>query len=130
LLLICPWLDANPANPEQRHIEPRDAILTLAGIAEAGQLYAANLPLNDPRVSPIHGNLNGLPPILAFGGSDDVLVTDARALKVKVPLVEYHEGAGLIHDWPIFTFPKAGQRKRGWLCFWEDAQHIKNLSCG
>jgi epsilon-lactone hydrolase len=107
LLLICPWLEANPANPEQKRIEPRDAILTLLGIAEAGQLYAANLPLNDPRVSPIHGNLDGLPPILAFGGGDDILVTDARALKAKLPSVEYHEGAGLIHDWPIFTFPES-----------------------
>ncbi|MBK8373984.1 MAG: alpha/beta hydrolase [Sphingomonadales bacterium] len=102
IVLICPWLDIAVSQPEQRAIEPRDSILTVAGTQEAGRLYARDLPIDDPRVSPIHGNWDGLPPILMFGGGDDILVSDARRLKAKLPSVRYVEEAGLMHDWPIF----------------------------
>jgi epsilon-lactone hydrolase len=107
LILICPWVEVDPAHPDQVMIEPRDAILTLRGIKEAGALYAGALGVTDPRVSPIHGNWEGLPPTLMFGGGDDILVTDARAVKAKLPSADYHELAGMIHDWPIFTFPES-----------------------
>ena len=107
LLLICPWLNVVPDHPDQRSIEPRDAILTISGIAEAGQLYARSVGVSDPRASPIHGDWAGLPPILAFGGGDDILATDARALKSKLPSVDYHEAEGMIHDWPLFPFPES-----------------------
>jgi acetyl esterase/lipase len=104
LLLICPWLDASGSHPDQPDIEPRDSILRLRGIRDAGQLYAGDLTLDDPRVSPLHGDWSGLPPVLIFGGSDDILVTDARSLKEKLPSATYVEGQGLMHDWPLFTF--------------------------
>lgn len=107
LIFICPWLEASPDHPDQVAIEPRDAILTIRGIREAGQMYAGAAGTNDPRVSPIHGNWAGLPPILAFGGGDDILVVDGRALKAKLPSIDYVEEAGMIHDWPIFTFPES-----------------------
>jgi epsilon-lactone hydrolase len=106
-ILICPWLEADPAHPEQAIIEPRDAILTRRGIADAGKLYARALPLKDPRVSPLHGDWSGLPPLLVFGGGDDILVTDARALKARLPSVDYIEEAGNMHVWPIFVFPES-----------------------
>lgn len=107
LLLVCPWLDASASNPEQLAIERRDSILTIGGIREAALLYARDLPIEDLRVSPIHGNWQGLPPILAFGGGDDILVADARALKARLPAVDYVEEAGLMHDWPLFTLPES-----------------------
>jgi epsilon-lactone hydrolase len=107
LIPICPWLNLDPSHPDQPKIERRDGILTVSGIAEGGKLYAADLALDDPRGSPIFGNWDGLPPILCFGGGDDLIVTDARALKAKVSSVEYIEIAGLPHDWPIFTFTES-----------------------
>jgi acetyl esterase/lipase len=107
LILICPWVDTEASHPDQVVIEPRDAILTLRGVRQAGALYAGEAGSRDPRVSPIHGSWEGLPPILMFGGGDDVLVTDARAVKAKQPSADYHELPGMIHDWPIFTFPES-----------------------
>ena len=112
LLLICPWLNADPAHGDQPAIEKRDAILTLNGIREAGLLYAADLAITDPLVSPIHGNWDGLPPILAFGGGDDILVTDGRALKTKLPSVTYVEHESMIHDWPIFIFKESRRAQK------------------
>lgn len=109
LILICPWLNADPSHPDQPEIEKRDAILTIAGIRDAGQMYAGAAGAADPRVSPIHADWSGLPPILSFGGGSDILVVDARALKAKLPSVDYQEMDGMIHDWPIFTFPESRQ---------------------
>lgn len=106
-LLICPWLNAEPDHPDQAVIEPRDAILTRSGIADAGRRYARELSVKDWRVSPIHGDWTGLPEMYMLAGGDDILVADARALKAKRPEVSYEEAAGMIHDWPIFTFPES-----------------------
>lgn len=107
LSLVCPWLDAEAGHPDQPDVEKRDCILRIRGIRDAGKLYARDLPVTDPRVSPIHGNWDGLPPIQVFAGGDDILVTDSRALKAKLPGIAYDERAGLMHDWPIFFFPEA-----------------------
>ncbi len=107
LVLVCPWLDGTTSHPDQPGIEPRDSILGIPGIREAAKLYARDLPVTDPKISPINGDWQGLPPILAFGGGDDILVTDARALKAKLPATEYDERAGLMHDWPLFFFPES-----------------------
>lgn len=102
LLLVCPWLDGSGNHPDQIAIEKRDCVLTLGGIRGAAKLYAGDLPIDDVRISPIHGDWQGLPPILCYGGGDDILVTDARALKAKLPDIRYIETAGLMHVWPIF----------------------------
>jgi epsilon-lactone hydrolase len=107
LLLICPWLEVKPEHPDQSIIEPRDGILTINGIRDCGLMFAGELPLDDPRVSPLHGVWQGLPPILAFGGGDDILVTDARALKAKLPSMKYEEVAKMPHVFPIFRFPES-----------------------
>ncbi|MEQ1687552.1 MAG: alpha/beta hydrolase [Sphingopyxis sp.] len=107
LLLICPWLDASASHGDQPAIEPRDCILRIRGVRDAGLLYARDLAITDPRVSPIHGDWSGLPSIKMFGGGDDILVTDARALNAKLPGIDYVEQAGLMHVWPLFFFPEA-----------------------
>lgn len=102
LILICPWLDISVSHADQPAIEPRDCVLTIGGAQAAGRLYARDLPLDDPKVSPLFGNWDNLPPILGFGGGDDILLPDARWLKQKLPSIDYVEEAGLMHDWPIF----------------------------
>ena len=102
LLLVCPWLDGSGDHLDQVAIEKRDCILTLGGLRAAAKMYAGDLPVTDSCVSPIYGDWQDLPPILCYGGGDDILVTDARALKAKLPDMEYIETAGLMHVWPIF----------------------------
>lgn len=109
LILICPWLDISVSHPDQPAIEPRDCVLTIGGARAAGRLYARDLPIDHPKVSPLFGDWAGLPPILAFGGGDDILVPDARRLKAKVPMIDYVEEAGMMHDWPIFFLHESRQ---------------------
>jgi epsilon-lactone hydrolase len=107
LLLICPWLDVSVSDATQPAIEPRDCVLTIAGAQAAGRMYARNLPLDDPRVSPLYGNWDGLPSMKLYGGGDDILLADARWLATRLPSAHYIEGDGLMHDWPIFFLPES-----------------------
>lgn len=122
LMLICPWLNAEGNDPSQIAIEKRDCILRLSGIRDAGKLYARDLPVTDPKVSPIHGDWQGLPPMQMFGGGDDILVADARALKAKRPDIAYDERAGLMHVWPIFNFAEAYEAQAAMGRFIADAR--------
>jgi epsilon-lactone hydrolase len=107
LILICPWLDVTVSHPDQPAIEKRDSILMIRGAREAGALYARDTPVTDKRVSPINGDWQNLPPILCFSGGDDILLVDSRALKAKLPDMDYVEGTGLMHDWPLFFFSES-----------------------
>jgi epsilon-lactone hydrolase len=126
LVLICPWLDVTPDNPEQTIIEPRDAILTRNGIREAGLLYAAERQVTDPIVSPIFGDWTALPPILSFGGGDDILVTDARALKSKLPHCDYIEKDRMIHVWPLLFVPESRAAQKRMAEFVRENCHFPN----
>jgi monoterpene epsilon-lactone hydrolase len=118
LFLNCPWLDVTGTHPDQPAIDERDPMLTLRGLRDAGKMFAGDLPLDDPRVSPLHGDWNGLPPVLLYGGGDDILVADARRLRDILPEAEYHEGEGMMHVWPMLFFPesrKAQERIAGFV---------------
>jgi monoterpene epsilon-lactone hydrolase len=81
LLLVSPWLDVATDRPEQRDIASADPVLGIPGLVEAGRTYAGALALDDPRVSPLHGDLRGVPPITVFTGTADLLNPDSHRLE-------------------------------------------------
>ena len=110
LVLLSPWLDVSTSDPAQAEIERRDVMLMRAGVRTVGRWYAGRLPTDDPRVSPLFGDLAGLPPILMLCGTHDILVTDARRLaerarRESVPLT-YEEAEGLMHVFAILPLPE------------------------
>lgn len=111
LVLLSPWLDVTVSDPLQAEIEPRDVLLMRPGVRTAGRWYAGNLPPTDYRVSPLFGDLAGLPPILMFCGTDDILVADARRLTNRARQEDvdltYEEAPGLMHDYPILPLPES-----------------------
>ncbi|UVE17257.1 alpha/beta hydrolase [Pseudomonas sp. LS44] len=120
LLLICPWADVRMTNPACAAIEPRDPMLALAGTREAGRLYAGELSLEHPSVSPLEGEFSGLPPLLLVVGTRDTACPDAllladraRAQGVTVDLVR---GDGLVHVWPLFPIPEADAVRERMAC--------------
>ena len=111
LLLIAPWLDVTMSDPELDPDATRDPMLSIPRLRRAGQLYAGELDLRDPRVSPLFGSVDGLGPMTIFAGTRDLLVHDARRLRDAATAagieVDYHEGEGLIHVWPILRVREA-----------------------
>ena len=111
LVLVSPWLDVTMTDPAQIEIEKVDPLLQRAGAKAAGRWYAGAMSTTDPRVSPIYGEIAGLPPILMFCGTHDILLTDARRLAKRAAAegvdVEYHEEPGLMHVYPLLFFPES-----------------------
>jgi len=116
LVLISPWLDVATDLPEQREIEPRDRMLSIPGLVESGRTYAGELPVSDPRVSPIHGDLNGLPPVTVFTGTDDLVNPDAHRMRTACAEAgvdcELIEMAGMQHEYPLMPTPEGRSARR------------------
>jgi acetyl esterase/lipase len=116
VVLISPWLDLAVDLPEQQAIGPRDAMLGLPGLQEAGRTYAGGLALDDPRPSPIYGEMSGLPPITAFTGTEDVLNPDSHRLQAACEGAgtefELIEADGMPHVYPLLSTPEGRTARR------------------
>jgi len=113
LVLICPWVDVRMQHAAIAGSEQDDPMLAAVGLREAGRLYAGELGVDHPHVSPIEGDLGGLPPLLIFAGTRDIAHHDevlfaerCRAAGVQVDSVV---GEGMIHVWPILPIPEGRQ---------------------
>ena len=70
---------------EQMHQPPAgDPLLHPSWIEQAAQLYCpADLPRNDPRLSPLFADLSCLPPTLIQVGEDELLLNDSLRLAAR-----------------------------------------------
>ena len=125
LVLLSPWLDVTMTDPTQEEIEKVDPLLVRAGPRAAGRWYAGAMSTTDPRVSPLYGDIAGLPPILMFCGTHDILVADARRLAARAAAehadVEYREEPGLMHVYPMLFFPESRKAQDRIVHFVRDA---------
>ncbi|MCK1359853.1 alpha/beta fold hydrolase [Bradyrhizobium sp. 199] len=115
LVLISPAADASVSRPEQVEIATRDPIQDIPGIVEAGRLYAGELDVGHPFVSPLNGAFRALAPMTIFSGTRDLLYPDsvdlaARARAVGVP-VELHLLRDQPHNYALMPTPE-GRRAR------------------
>ena len=125
LVLLSPWLDVSCSDPRQQALEPLDPILAIAGLREAGRWYAGDLAMTDPRVSPLYGDIHGLPPTLVLTGTHDLLNPDAHRLQAKMaaeaaPLTVL-EYAKMLHVWPAIPIPEGTQAIRDVTAFLQAA---------
>lgn len=112
LLLISPWLDVTVPDPRSTTVD--DPMLDIDGLRYCGRLWAGGLDPRDPRVSPIYGRMEGLPPMVVYAGTLDVLFPDSTRLAelataAGVP-VTLDLRPGLMHTWPLASIlPEARQ---------------------
>ena len=103
MVLDSPTLDAALDNPNISLVD--DPILNVAQLQADGQLWAGDLPLNDPLVSPIYGSLEGLPSTYVYSGSDDILAPDVLVLEqdaiAQDAPMSFILRSGEIHDWAL-----------------------------
>lgn len=105
VVLLSPWTDATGDYESMRTKVDEEVILTPELLAHWGGMYAGSLPADDPQMSPIFGDLEGLPPIHIQVGTREVLLDDARRFAERATgagcRVELVECEGLIHIWPV-----------------------------
>lgn len=115
LTLLAPWLDLAMDNPGIEAIEPYDPWLARPGLRPIADAWANGLDLRDPRVSPIHGDLTGLPPLQLIVGTRDITLADCRTLRDRLPAgtaLTYHEEPGALHVYPLLPVPEARPGRR------------------
>lgn len=82
-LLMSPWTDLEGTGDSNRTKADLDPALTSAGMRTRAKDYLAGADPRDARVSPIYGDLSGLPPLLIQAGSNEVLLDDATRLAAR-----------------------------------------------
>ncbi|WP_312165550.1 alpha/beta fold hydrolase [Phenylobacterium sp.] len=115
LVLVSPALNASVDHDERKAIAARDPMLDIPGILEAARLYAGDLDVAHPYVSPLNGDFRDLAPMIVFAGTRDFLYPDsvdlaAKARAAGVP-VELHLQEGQPHNYAMMPTPE-GRRAR------------------
>jgi epsilon-lactone hydrolase len=82
-VLMSPWADLTLAGASMTGKAAADPALTAAGLRRRALDYTAGQDLAQPLISPVSGDLAGLPPLLIQAGSDEVLLDDATRLAAR-----------------------------------------------
>lgn len=112
--LLSPWLDMSQSGPSFEARGTHDPMITHAALTACSQAYRAGACADDPLISPVKGDLTGLPPIMIQVGADEVLLSDAVEFAHRAALagvdMRLHVWADMVHAWPLFHFalPVAG----------------------
>ena len=107
LALISPWLDLTGQAPDFTTKADEDPMLRPDDLRHTARLYAGDLALDDPRVSPLFQDVAGFPTTLIQAGSREILTQDARALARKLEdagsTVRLEIWDGMFHVWHYFA---------------------------
>jgi monoterpene epsilon-lactone hydrolase len=81
--LMSPYVDLTLSGETLAEKEVLDPVLTPVGLRVRVPDYVAEADAADPLISPVFGNLSGLPPLLIQVGSHEVLLSDALRLAAR-----------------------------------------------
>jgi monoterpene epsilon-lactone hydrolase len=107
--LICPWLDLTRDVSGPRAVAPREPILSPGLTSSWAMAYVGAGDAASPAISPLLGELGGLPPIVLHSAGDDLLLEDAERLEHKLSALgpeaelEHRRHPGLWHEFHLFA---------------------------
>lgn len=111
LILISPWVDLTMTNRDMEEYAELDPMLGIDGLRRMGEVWAGDLDLTDPRVSPIYGDLSLPMRVTVTTGDWEVLYPDTMLLVQKMrdagADVGLITGERMIHCYPICPIPEA-----------------------
>ncbi len=82
-IAISPWVDLTMEKTTQEDVE-KDTMLNKEGLLFSAKSYAGKESLLNPLISPVYGDLSGLPDTLLFAGKDELLLKDSVRLNDKL----------------------------------------------
>jgi len=108
-VLVSPWLDISMSNKDIPDYITKDVLLSYDGLKKCGLLYARDMDLNNPKVSPIYGHPDHLSIIKIFVSTHELFYPDCLLLKQKL---DHAEGSTalltikrkMVHDWIVLPF--------------------------
>jgi monoterpene epsilon-lactone hydrolase len=111
---LSPWTDLKCTGDSYRRNAHRD-ISTLGSWDVWGSYYVGSNDPCHPWISPLYGDLQGLPPILIEVGDHEILLDDSRRFAEKARSanvdITLRVWEGMVHCFPLFApmFPEATQ---------------------
>ncbi|MCG8592623.1 MAG: alpha/beta hydrolase [Proteobacteria bacterium] len=100
-----PWTDLEGTGPSATDPATDDPMVELEPLREMGRRYYGASDPRHPLAAPLYGDFTGLPPLLIFVGTRELLLDDATRVADKARGagvdVTLHVETGLIHVWPF-----------------------------
>jgi len=110
---LSPWTDLTNSGDSWNQNAERDNLCWREAQIVFADYYGGDTPRTDPLMSPLFGDLSGLPPLLLFAGGDELMRDDTTRFAQKAResgvTVREHIGEGLFHCYPAMAplFPEA-----------------------
>lgn len=121
---MSPWTDLTLSGASYRNNVMRDPTLIRESLAYYVLAYAAGHE-DEPYVSPVLGDLTGLPPSLLFAGADEILLDDARTLHARLQEAgcrsELIVENGMWHVYPLYSTRESRRALETMTAFVRDA---------
>jgi len=95
--LLSPWLDLEGTGETMHTNARRDPWFKPEDMRSVASYYCEEHQLRDPLVSPVHGDLSGLPPICIQVGADEILLSDSTR---AAEMIKAADGEVAIETWP------------------------------
>lgn len=107
VVAISPLTDCSLSSASMTTHAERDPATSRGVLSWLTKQYLGDTEPTDPRVSPVFGDLTGLPPLLVLVGTEEVLLDDATRLVERARAngvdATLHLGVGQAHIWPLFA---------------------------
>ena len=110
-LVLSPLTDGSMSGDSITRNDGLDPMFTARSFHAMAPLYMPDAALRtSPQASPLHADLDGLPPILVLVGSSELLLDDAVRFAQKCPSATLEVWHAMPHVFPLFDFlPEAAR---------------------
>ena len=106
-VVLSPWVDLTCSAPSIDRNDTADDMLSAGALRRAAGLYAGSAGLASPDISPLMGDLSGMPPVFVTVDNSETLLDDSLGLVLRLRAggsrVELRQTTGLFHVWPILV---------------------------
>jgi monoterpene epsilon-lactone hydrolase len=110
LVLMSPVLDLTFSGASFVRNDGHDLMFRATTAARIGEWYAPGQDHADPRISPLFGELRGLPPAMLLAGSSELLLDDTLRLSVRLEGARTTVWHGMPHVFPAIRGLVDGDR--------------------
>ena len=111
LILFSPWVDVSMDNPDIGPLVRVEPMLHLDLTIVHGRFWAGGADTHHWMVSPLYGDMAGLPPVKMYCGTRELLYPDILLARDRLAGagvdVSLTVGRGLNHDYPLMPIPEA-----------------------
>lgn len=113
LVLISPWVDVLGGDDA---LQQHDDFLNAEVLRKVGADWAGEMDPRDPMISPLYGNMQGLPPTDLFTGTWEIFYTDIVSTcdKMKAAGVDarLHVAKKMGHVYPLWPCPEGTKARQ------------------